>query len=260
MTAGRDLQRDLRALGDVRAPTGLSGVVLARLGLGVAYAPLDTVIGRVFVAYTPRGAVAVRRASSPRAFEADFQKTFGRAVRPAPAPPAWLARALASPGARRKLPVDLGGRSAFERAVLKKALDIPAGEVRSYAWVAREIGRPAAVRAVGSALGRNPVPLLIPCHRVVRSDGTISDFIFGPTAKRVLLRHEGVDPDALARLGREGVRYLGSDTTRIYCFPTCRAARRISARHRVPFRSERQAATAGYRPCRLCRPAFARPA
>jgi O-6-methylguanine DNA methyltransferase len=121
--------------------------------------------------------------------------------------------------------------------------------------VAREIGRPAAVRAVGSALGRNPVPLLIPCHRVVRSDGTISDYIFGSAAKRTLLRAEGVDPDAIARQAREGRRFVGSATTRIYCFPTCRAARRITERHRVPFRSEQQAASAGYRPCRLCRPA-----
>jgi O-6-methylguanine DNA methyltransferase len=260
MKAARQLQRDLRALGRVLAPAGVSRGALARLGLGAAYTTLDTVIGQLFVAYDRGGVVAVRRGPDPRAFEADFRKRFGRAIHRAPAPPAWLARALASPASARALRVDLGTRSPFERAVLAKAREIPAGEVRSYAWVAREIGHPAAVRAVGSALGKNPVPLLIPCHRVVRSDGTVSDFIFGPGAKRALLRHEGVDPDALARLGREGVRYLGSDTTRIYCFPTCRAARRITAPHRVPFRSPRQAAKAGYRPCRLCRPALLRPA
>lgn len=260
MKAAQQLQRDLRELGRVRAPAGVADAVLARLGLGAAYAALDSVIGPLFVAYDRGGVIAVRRAPSARAFEADFRKTFGRPIHRAPAPPAWLARSLASPGSARALPVDLATRSPFERAVLAKAREIPAGEVRSYAWVAREIGHPAAVRAVGSALGRNPVPLLIPCHRVLRSDGSISDFIFGPGAKRTLLRHEGVDPDALARLGREGVRYLGSDTTRIYCFPTCRAARRITVRHRVPFGSTRQAARAGYRPCRLCRPALARSA
>jgi O-6-methylguanine DNA methyltransferase len=158
-------------------------------------------------------------------------------------------------GGARGLRFDLGGLSEFERAVLRKALEVPAGEVRPYAWVAREIGRPAAVRAVGSALGRNPIPILIPCHRIVRSDGSISNYIFGPAARRALLAREGADPGALQRLARAGVRYVGSDTTQIYCFPTCRAARRIAGAHRVPFRSERQAARAGYRPCRACRPA-----
>jgi hypothetical protein len=111
------------------------------------------------------------------------------------------------------------------------------------------------VRAVGSALGRNPIPILIPCHRIVRADGHISRYIFGRAAKRALLAREGADPDALERLARAGVRYVGSDATRIYCFPTCRAARRITGPHRVPFRSERHAVRDGYRPCRVCRPA-----
>jgi O-6-methylguanine DNA methyltransferase len=233
--------------------------VLARLGLGVAYATLDTAIGRVFVAWAPTGVVAVRRASSPGAFERDFRRAFREAAQPGAAP-TRLVRAVRTPRAGRDVRVDLSRLTPFERAVLDKAREIPPGEVRSYAWVAREIGRPAAVRAVGSALGRNPVPLLIPCHRVLRSDGTISDYIWGSPAKHALLRHEGVDPAALARLGRDGVRYLGNDTTRIYCFPTCRAARRITSRHRVPFRSVVQAAAVGYRPCRLCRPALTRPA
>jgi O-6-methylguanine DNA methyltransferase len=64
----------------------------------------------------------------------------------------------------------------FERAVLKAALDIPLGETRTYAWIAQRIGRPGAVRAVGQALRKNPYPLIIPCHRVVRSDGTLGKY------------------------------------------------------------------------------------
>ena len=64
----------------------------------------------------------------------------------------------------------------FERAVLEKALEIPRGEVRPYSWIASEIGRPKAVRAVGSALAHNPVPLVMPCHRVVRADGMIGQY------------------------------------------------------------------------------------
>ena len=78
-------------------------------------------------------------------------------------------------GRRRvRLQFDLRRLSPFERDVLRKTLEIPRGEARTYGWIAREIGRPGAVRAVGSALNKNPIPLLIPCHRVVRSDGQIA--------------------------------------------------------------------------------------
>jgi O-6-methylguanine DNA methyltransferase len=138
--------------------------------------------------------------------------------------------------------------------VLRKALEIPRGEVRPYAWIAREIGRPKAVRAVGSTLANNPVPLLIPCHRVVRSDGSIGQYGLGPENKRGMLEAEGVNPVELEELARRGIRYFGSDTTRIYCFPTCGHARRIRAQHRLLFHSEGEAAAAGFQPCKICRP------
>lgn len=83
------------------------------------------------------------------------------------------------------------------------------------------------------------------------------EYVFGRDAKRAVLAAEGVDVEGLEQLARSGMHYYGSDTTRVYCFPTCRNARRITARHRVPFSSTRQAAAAGYRPCRVCRPALA---
>src|SRR2546422_753737 len=147
--------------------------------------------------------------------------------------------------------------SEFERAVLRKALSSPRGEVRPYSWIAREIGRPAAARAVGTALAHNPIPFLIPCHRVVRSDGRVGGYLFGPKLKRRVLADEGVDVGALDALAHTGTQYHGSDTTRIYCLPTCRNARRISTAHRVPFRSAAEARAAGYRPCAVCRPALA---
>jgi O-6-methylguanine DNA methyltransferase len=153
------------------------------------------------------------------------------------------------------LKYDLRGLSEFERAVLLKALEIPRGQVRPYAWIAREIGRPKAVRAVGTALAGNPVPLLIPCHRVLRSDGQLGLYSMGgPEIKRALLRAEGAEPDRLEALARAGVRYNGSDTTHIYCYPTCRHARVVMERHRVTFANEAAAAAAGYRPCKVCRP------
>lgn len=85
---------------------------------------------------------------------------------------------------------DLSGLSPFTRAVLRITAKIPYGEVRSYEWVARKLGKPRAVRAVGNALARNPIPIIIPCHRIVRSDGTIGGFALGTAWKRRLLALE----------------------------------------------------------------------
>jgi hypothetical protein len=76
----------------------------------------------------------------------------------------------------------------------------------------------------------------------------------GPRNKRTILAGEGADPDELEALARAGIRYFGSDTTHIYCLPTCHDARRVTDRHLVHFRSARAASEAGYRPCKHCRP------
>ncbi len=83
--------------------------------------------------------------------------------------------------------LDLAGAGEFDRAVWAATQRIPHGETRSYSFVARQIGRPAAARAVGQALGRNPIPILIPCHRVLRSDGSLGGFGGGLAMKRALL-------------------------------------------------------------------------
>ena len=261
MDAARELADDLRALGDVPAPRTLRPGVLRRLGLGDAYVALPAPIGTVYVAYNERGVSMVTRVDDDESFERAFRAHFGRPIYPADEPPAALAAALREQlegAGRPALRFDLRGLSEFERAVLLKALEIPRGEVRPYAWIAREIGSPRAVRAVGTALAHNPVPLLIPCHRVVRSDGHLGQYsLGGPETKRAILAVEGLDPAALERQARLGVRYWGSDTTRVYCFPTCRHARRITDSHRVTFGSAAAAEAAEYRPCKVCRPAVA---
>jgi O-6-methylguanine DNA methyltransferase len=242
------------------APGSLVPRVLVEVGLADAYATVASSIGPVFVAWNRLGVSAVEPAGDPAAFEAGFRARHGRPVGAVAAPPAGLAAAIEAGlhgRRRRSLHFDLRGLTEFERAVLAKTAEIPAGQVRPYAWVASEIGRPRAVRAVGSALAGNPVPLLIPCHRVVYSDGRVGMYALGPENKRAALTAEGVDPDELERLARAGVRVVGSDTTRVFCFPTCRHARRVTPAHRVEFGSPRAAAAAGYRPCRHCRPAAA---
>ena len=81
--------------------------------------------------------------------------------------------------------------TAFQQQVYRAIAAIPPGQVRSYGWVARRIGRPASARAVGSALRRNPFAPQVPCHRVVRADGTLGGYAGGLASKRRLLRQEG---------------------------------------------------------------------
>ncbi len=243
------------------APGGLAGAVLGRLTIGDAYVEVAGPIGPLFVAFGRHGISLVERAYDAGQFEEEFRATFGRPVRRVERAPELIERVIEarvwgrSPAGRTKVPLDLQQLPDFERQVLLKTLEIPRGEVRPYAWVAAEIGRPLAVRAVGNALARNPVPFVVPCHRVVRSDGRIGQYgAGGPTAKRAVLEAEGLDTSELERLPAAGVRFTGSDTTHIYCYPSCRHARRTAPAHRVLWRSGEEARRAGFRACRVCRP------
>jgi O-6-methylguanine DNA methyltransferase len=242
-----------------RAPETLAPSTLVAVGLADRYAELPSPLGPILVAWNGRGISWVDRAGDAAAFEERFARQVRRPIQRGDSVPAELARAVEAriAGDRRvRIPLDLRGRTEFEVAVWMKALEIPRGEVRPYGWIAAEIGRPKAVRAVGTALAHNPVPLVVPCHRVVRSDGTLGQYsLGGPGAKRTILAAEGLDPDAIEAGARSGLRFLGSDTTHIVCLPTCHNAKRITPRHRVPFRSLPAALAAGYRACRECRPA-----
>lgn len=190
----KNFDRALRSLGKARAPESLAQGVLARVGIRDAYVRVATEIGDVYVAYGDAGVAAVRRAKDDAAYERWHASTYGHTPRRERKPDAQLLARLRRhlAGDRKSgLRIDLRGATAFERAVLEKAREIPRGQVRPYGWVAREIGRPRAVRAVGSALAKNPVPLLIPCHRVVRGDGSVGQYIFGSATKRALLMSEG---------------------------------------------------------------------
>ena len=245
------------------APAGLADAVMERVGLaGDEYVKVDGPISPLFVAYGQRGISLVERADRSEAgdFEEAFRATFGRSVRRVERAPELVqriidARIWGRAGSQPKMRFELDQLPDFERQVLLKVLEIPRGEVRPYAWVAAELGRPLAVRAVGNAVARNPIPFVIPCHRVVRSDGRIGNYgAGGPTAKRAVLASEGVDVNTLETLPNRGVRFIGSDTTHIFCYPSCRNARRVTDAHRVPLRSSYEARGAGYRACKVCRP------
>lgn len=249
---------DLKRLGEVRAPHGFATRVLARAGMADSYARFNTVLGPVFVAWSSAGVSAAARLPNAAGFEAWFRKQVGRDVVPGEPPPGLAEKIQDQLEGRRRLRFDLRGLTEFQQAVLRKTLEIPRGQVRPYGWVAREIGHPAAVRAVGSALADNPIPYFIPCHRVIRTDGVIGNYGGGgPEAKRQILTMEGVELKRLERLARAGYRYEGVRTTKIFCFPTCYHGRAAKESNFVFFHDEREARAAGYRPCKDCKPAAA---
>jgi O-6-methylguanine DNA methyltransferase len=247
---------DLNRLGDVKAPPGFADRLLAHVGMADSYAPFETVLGTVYVAWNRQGVSAAARSESAKDFEEWFRKDVGRQLIAAPAPADLAAKIEDELEGRHRLRFDLRGLTPFEQAVLRKTLQIPRGEIRPYGWVAREIGRPAAVRAVGTALANNPIPYFIPCHRVVRTDGQIGNYGGGgPEAKRAILNMEGVRVSRIEELARAGVRYQGMKTTKIFCFPTCHTGRHALEKNIVWLRDEASARAAGFRPCKVCRPA-----
>lgn len=98
-------------------------------------------------------------------------------------------------------------RPPFQQAVLRAEHAIPRGRVSAYALIAARIGKPKAARAVGQALAANPFPLIVPCHRAVRSDGALGGFQGGPAMKRALLEREGVAFDGAGRVAVRRFHY-----------------------------------------------------
>jgi len=249
---------DLRDL-MTAAPQAAINAAIAVSSVADGYVTRQSPLGPLYVAFNQRGVSAVDLADSPADFEQRFNDLYGRQALPVDRLPDQIERHLdraIETGRPGKLPLDFSDLTEFSAAVLRKTAEIPGGQVRPYGWVAREIGRPGAVRAVGSALARNPVPVVVPCHRVVRSDGHLGNYSLGdPENKRVLLEAEGLDVGEYQSLSDRGIRFTGSDTTNIFCNPTCHHARRTSPGHTVEFRSEQSARSAGFRPCKVCRPA-----
>lgn len=160
--------------------------------LDVAYRTVDTPVGTLLLAATTVGLVRV--AYDTEGHDAVLAKLAGsvspRVLR-APARLDAAARQLDEYFAKRRtvfeVPVDLRLAEGFRRSVIEHLREIGYGQRESYATVAAAIGHPRAVRAVGTACARNPVPVVIPCHRVVRSDGSTGQYAGGPLVKSTLL-------------------------------------------------------------------------
>ena len=163
-------------------------------GETIRWTTFDSPIGPMLIAATSRGICRLTfddsEASLRRLFpKAEIVKDDGGLRELVEGALVAIERPLAAP----ELPIDVAG-TAFQEAVWRELRKIPAGETRSYAQIAAAIGHPNAVRAVGSANGDNHVAVLIPCHRVIRSDGSLGGYAGGLDRKRQLLAAEGSDP------------------------------------------------------------------
>lgn len=155
-------------------------------------------IGPVYIALSARGVVAIDFSDGEEAFLSWIQKRTG--VYPMRSPERMaeathqVEEYLAGKRAAFDLPVDMRFLTDFQRTVLHAVMRVPRGEVITYGALARVIGRPKAARAVGRALGSNPIPIVIPCHRVLASDGSLGGYSGrgGVRTKANLLRLEGV--------------------------------------------------------------------
>jgi methylated-DNA-[protein]-cysteine S-methyltransferase len=183
MTVPQTLDRRFRA---AAAAEGL---------LDVAYDVVDSPLGPLFVAVSDRGLVRISFDAEPEAEEERLARGFGARVLRSPRPLDEARRELDDYfGGRRErfeLPLDLRPVTGFNRTVLDELARVPYGELTTYGSLAARAGRPKAARAVGMVMNRNPIPIVLPCHRVVGASGSLVGYGGGLGRKEQLLRLEG---------------------------------------------------------------------
>ncbi|WP_037504881.1 bifunctional transcriptional activator/DNA repair enzyme AdaA [Sphingomonas astaxanthinifaciens] len=169
-------------------------------GMMIRYASAETRFGPLLIAATERGLCHVGFDSTPERLAHEYPQAELVEDGDAPLIKAALA-AIEDPALAAALPVDVPG-TAFQQRVWAELRKIPPGETRSYLDIARALGDPNATRAVGSANGRNPVAIIVPCHRVVRNDGALGGYAGGLDRKRALLEAEAASAQGSLPLAR----------------------------------------------------------
>lgn len=182
----------LRSL-DADVPTDLYRTTVVHVGAADSVATTDSPIGPVWISWSTRGVTALSPLFATATIEEFFERHRREAYKTGGLPTDLadvVTGALDSLDAS-DVPIDMSGIAPFQQSVLSACATIPLGQVRPYGWIAGEIHNPGSVRAVGTALGHNPIPILVPCHRVVRSDGSVGQYAFGADIKHDLLVREG---------------------------------------------------------------------
>ena len=260
-TDDRTLESALAGL-RVAAPASLAPNVLAEVGLADRYARFDSPIGPLVVAWNGLGVSAVEAAADDATFEANHLARTGR-----PAHPVERRARPARDGDRAAARAATGGSASTSTCAATPTSSATSGTRRSRSRAARS-GRTAgspprsagrrrsgrSARPSGTTRCRSSCRAIGSSARTARSASTRSA---GRSNKRTILEAEGLDLPEMERLAASGVRFIGSDTTKIFCLPTCRHARRVTDRHRLEFRSMADGTARGYRACLVCRPASA---
>jgi methylated-DNA-[protein]-cysteine S-methyltransferase len=242
LTAGR--RRFDKALARERRPPARVGVI-------------DSPMGRLFIADGPRGILAIHfmdgKGPEPLAMlrgKFDIIEDQAAADRIGEE----IRRFVAGDRAALKHQIDLSlVESDFKRRALTRLCKVPIGSVVTYQGLASAIGAPDGQRAIGNAMGSNPVPIYVPCHRVIKSDLSIGNYGGGVERKLKLLRAEGFAVGKDMRVPARAV--MGHQRTHIYCRPQCSAAQRADMGRCYIFADSERARGAGLRACKLCHPA-----
>ena len=248
------LTEDLLAKARARLAPALARIrrPLARVSL------IESSIGRLLAAQSPRGLVALRFMDSDDAGDVltalrrrfDLTEDDGGAAEIG-GEIERLMRGDSETISNRSVDLSLV-ESDFQRRVLTHLRRVPAGSVITYQGLAAAIGVPSGQRAIGNAVASNPVPIYLPCHRVIRSNGSIGNYGGGPELKLKLLTAEGFSVDDRRRMQPEAV--YGNRTSRIFCRPTCIAVRRAERPQWLIFANAERARRFGMRACKLCHP------
>lgn len=169
-------------------------IPIARLA---SYGKVDSPVGPLLIATTDHGVCEIAFGANEN--EAQFLRRLrGRGFRPMHdqdairGVAAQLSEYFQGKRNRFEVPLDVSGITPFTKSVLRATAEVPFGHLTSYRGIAERIGQPSATRAVGNALGRNPIPVIIPCHRIVRSDSSLGGYAGGIEIKERLLALEGV--------------------------------------------------------------------
>jgi AraC family transcriptional regulator of adaptative response/methylated-DNA-[protein]-cysteine methyltransferase len=202
-SSSRLYERAPRALGVTPGAYRAGGA-----GATITYAIAASAVGFVLVGVTDRGLCSVKVGTSEGVLRSAFRNEFPAATvrRDQDAVGRWLRGVLAEIDGRtpkHSLPLDIRA-TAFQRKVWEELCRIPRGETRTYAEVARRIGRPRAARAVGRACATNPVAIVVPCHRVIGASGELTGYAYGVSVKRSLLEREGAPVTGVAPVAAAG--------------------------------------------------------
>ena len=242
---GQTRPRIARAMKILRRPQARVGVIPSPLGQ-LLVAESDRGLAAVhflFISGGERTIELLRRKfdlieneASARRIEAEIDRVFGGGVD------------------ATERPVDLSlVESEFQRHAYMLLRKVPAGAVITYQGLAATAGHPDAQRAIGTTMATNPIPIFVPCHRVIKSDGTIGNYGGGVANKIKLLRAEGFEVGRDLRLPSRAV--MGHRHTKIFCRPDCSAARRADPTRMLIFADSKSARHEGLRACKLCKPA-----